>query len=323
LQDGVGGEGWQEKLEEGYVDALADYNEHAMNVLYKMLKSGKSGWVSPMANKYKDIDHWGMGLNQAREHLQNKRYEELTRECEKLLMSLPLPEPTGSQKQVMEENAARFYQQCLVKVMYIQAQIHQHRPECALPLLEDQEFRTWLKWNNDPRIRKNLSFATYYYQILPALPIPDWLKENPRIRPDGLSIVESTITATGGSELLWEEAVVDNADFYVWLPCNSTKERFGDALLEQGMDLEAQAYRIVVTSVLPNIEYVELDAAKKASIATALKNVSKYPRAVERLKLASEKIRSGLELFERDATTEEAFVHWKSVLDKQKQMLRS
>lgn len=319
LQDGIGGEDWQAKLEEAYVDALADYNEQAMDVLFKMLNSGQSGWVSPLANKYRDIDDWGMGFSEARDHLQKKKYDELTRVCEKLLISLPLLEPTGSEKEIAEENAARYFQQCLVKVMYIQAQIHHHRPECALPLLEDQEFRRWLKWNNDPGIRQNLRCASYYFQIVPSLPIPDWLRNGPQLRLDGQSSLEANFLVAGS--LIWEEAVVP-FDYDIWLPCASTKERFGDALLDQGFDLEAQAYRIVVTSVIPDIEYVELDAEKKASIAVALKNVRKHPSAVERLELASQKIKSGLAMFERDDSTEAAFVHWESVLDKQKQMLR-
>ncbi len=319
LQDGIGGDDWQAKVEEGYVEALADYNEHAMDMIFNMLRSGKSGTVSPWANKYKDIDHWAMGFNQAQEYLQNKKYDELTKECEKLLISLPLPEPKGSPKEIEDEGAARYYQQSLVKVMYIQAQIHHHRPECALPLLEDQEFRRWLKWNNDHRIRQNLRCASYYFQIVPSLPIPDWLRNSPQLRLDGHSSLEANFLVAGS--LIWEEAVVP-FDYDIWLPCTSTKERFGDALLDQGYDLEAQAYRIVVTSVIPNLDYVELDAAKKASIAAALKNVRKHPRAVERLELASEKIKSGLAMFERDTATEAAFVHWESVLDKQKQMLR-
>lgn len=325
LQDGIGGEDWQANVEEGYVEALADYNEHAMDVLFKMLRSGQSGMVSPWANKYKDIDHWAMGYNKAQEHHKNKKYDELTRECEKLFSSLPLPEPTGSPKEIEDEVSARFYQQSLVKVMYIQAQIHHHRPECALPLLEDQEFRRWLKRNNDPRIRQSLRCASYYLQILPALPIPDWLRNSPQLRPDGLSSLEANFAmASSNSRLPWEVAVVPY-DSSIRLPCNTAKERFGDALLDQGCDLEAQAYRIVVTSVIPNIDYIELDAANRASIATALMNLRKHPRAVERLKLASQKIKSGLALFERDADTKAAFVHWESVLkklDQQTQMLR-
>ncbi|MBX9570680.1 MAG: hypothetical protein K2X77_17440 [Candidatus Obscuribacterales bacterium] len=325
LQDGIGGDDWQAKVEEGYVEALADYNEHAMDVLFKMLRSGQSGMVSPWANKYKDIDHWAMGYNKAQEHHKNKKYDELTKECEKLFSSLPLPAPTGSPKEIEDEVSARFFQQSLVKVMYIQAQIHHHRPECALPLLEDQEFRHWLKRNNDPRIRQNLRCASYYFQILPSLPIPDWLRNSPQLRPDGLSSLEANFAMAGSkSRLPWEEALVPY-DCGIRLPCNSAKERFGDALLDQGYDLETQAYRIVVTSVIPNLDYIELDAATKASIAAALMNVRKHPRAVERLELASQKIKSGLALFERDAANEAAFVHWESVLkklDQQTQMLR-
>lgn len=322
LQDGIGGEDWLVKLEEAYVEALADYNEYAMEQLQKMLTAGKSGFTSPYASKYKDADYWGCGLNNARELLKNKRYDELVRECEKLLASLPLPEPVGTPKEREVERRARYEQEGLIKVMYIQAQIGLHRPECAGPLVEDPGFRFWLKWNRDPNVKNNKSFATYYYQIVPLLPVGSWLKDHPRLRTDGCSELGASVVPAINSDPLWEELFPYLVDCETWnFPANSTKERFADGLFSQAFDLEAQAFRIVLTDVCANLDYVEVNDAQKRAMMSALNNGSKYPRAIERLELASAKIKRALTLFDRNEYHEQCFANWEAVLTEQKELL--
>ncbi len=86
-----------------------------------------------------------------------------------------------------------------------------------------------------------------------------------------------------------------------------------DALLEQAIDLEAQAFRIVLTGMIPGIEYIDVTEAQKKQVLAGFKNIRKYPGAIERLELSREKTRKELSLFERSKDNEESFVHWESI----------
>ncbi len=238
---------------------------------------------------YQNYDDWDVGYAYAANHFQNQRYQLQQTECETLLCFFP----AGVSRDRI------FY----TKMMLANALVNQGKAHDCLPCFDDKEFRNWLKWNFDPYVRKNLQFASLYWQYLPLLPIPNWLRANPQLAPQidqsqVHSVSAGSVPSLTGSTsiLLWDQINFDHS--IPSLPCNSTQERFAHALFEQGTDLEAQAYRIVVTSVDPDVDYVESDEATLASIKAELKNVRNYPRAVERLQLASEKVGSALQMFE-------------------------
>lgn len=277
--------------------------------LIQLVDSINKSGISPSAQiGYQTYDDWDVGYAYAANHFQNKRYEHLLAECENLLAYIP---PAMSRDRV-------FY----TKMMCANALLNQSKADYALPLFDDKDFRNWLKWNFDPYVRKNMQYASLYWQYLPALPIPTWLSGNPQLAPQ-VDTSQMNFIPSGPahgltqstSVLLWDQVPLDFSS--PPLPCGSTKERFAHALFEQGTDLEAQAYRIVVTSVDPNIDYIESNASTMDAIKAALKKITSFPRAAERLQLAAEKLRSGLEIFESIHPEHPRSVYWRKVMTKQ------
>ncbi|MBX9877234.1 MAG: hypothetical protein K2Y22_02140 [Candidatus Obscuribacterales bacterium] len=269
----------------------------------------KSGISPSIQIGYQTYDDWDVGYAYAANHFQNKRYEHLLVECENLLAYIP---PSIRRERI-------FY----TKMMCANALLNLSKANHALPLFDDKDFRNWLKWNFDPCVRKNLQYASLYWQYLPALPIPTWLSGNPQLAPQVDTSQMNFIPSGPGpapgltkttSILLWDQVPLDCSS--PPLPCGSTQERFAHALFEQSTDLEAQAYRIVVTSVDPNVDYVESNKNTISAIKSALKKIT-FPRAAERLQLAAEKLRSGLEIFESIHSKHPRLAYWRKVLTKQ------
>lgn len=272
-------------------------------------QSGAHFAASP---SYPNAQEWDNNYGVACSLFQQYAYPVLENKCRKLLAWIPPCDPPTGRRQ----NRVMF-----TKMMLVDALIWQNKLDQALLLFDDKDFRNFLKWQFHPSIRRNLSYSSLYYQYLPMLPIPEWLRDNPELEAGEEENQYSYVTAGPVPGLtahttctLWERIAADTTS--PPLPSKSTKEKFAMALFEQGTDLEAQAYRIVVTTVAPNIDYIEADSPTEVLIADALKNISRFPRAVERLALAAEKIKHGIEVFESIVPKHPRLRYWYQALTK-------